>query len=293
VNRELAEAYARCERLAQSHYENFPVASRLLPAPMRPHIAAIYAFARLADDMADEGERPAAARIADLDAWEARLAAAVRGEAAGSGPDAGIFLALRHTIEVCGLPPTLLHDLISAFRQDVSVKRYAAWEDLLDYCRRSANPVGRLVLRVAGYDRPDLDAASDAVCTALQLTNFWQDLEIDWAKGRIYLPLSIRETAGAKEEDLAERRITPGWRAALADVTGRTRALFAAGAAVADGVTGRLRWELRATWLGGNRILDKLEGAGYDVFAHRPTLTKADVPGIVWRAAFWGRVARG
>jgi len=147
VNRELAEAYARCERLAQSHYENFPVASRLLPAPMRPHIAAIYAFARLADDMADEGERPAAARIADLDAWEARLAAAVRGEAAGSGPDAGIFLALRHTIEVCGLPPTLLHDLISAFRQDVSVKRYAAWEDLLDYCRRSANPVGRLVLR--------------------------------------------------------------------------------------------------------------------------------------------------
>src|SRR5262249_37530046 len=141
VNRELAEAYARCERLAQSHYENFPVASRLLPAPMRPHIAASYAFARLADDMADEGERPAAARIADLDAWEARLAAAVRGEAAGSGPHAGIFLALRHTIEVCGLPPSLLHDLISAFRQDVSVKRYAAWEDLLDYCPRSANPV--------------------------------------------------------------------------------------------------------------------------------------------------------
>jgi squalene synthase HpnC len=287
VNRELAEAYARCERLAQSHYENFPVASRLLPARMRPHIAAIYAFARLADDMADEGNRPAADRIADLDGWEARLTAAVRGESPGGGAHAEVFVALRHSIEACRLPPSLLHDLISAFRQDVTVTRYATWEDLLDYCRRSANPVGRLVLRVAGYDREDLDAASDAVCTALQVTNFWQDLGIDWAKGRVYLPLSIRQAAGAKEEDLAERRITAEWRAALAEVTGRTRALFAAGAAVADGVSGRLRWELRATWLGGSRILDKLEAAGFDVFARRPTLTKADAMGILWRTVFW------
>jgi squalene synthase HpnC len=288
VSRELAEAYARCERLARSHYENFPVASRLLPARMRPHIAAIYAFARLADDMADEGNRPPAERLADLDAWDARLAAALRGDPPGGGPDAEVFIALRHSIETCRLPPSLLHDLISAFRQDVTVTRYATWEDLLDYCRRSANPVGRLVLRVAGYDRPDLDAASDAVCTALQLTNFWQDLEIDWAKGRIYVPSSIREAAGALEDDLARRRITREWRAALAEVTGRTRALFAAGAAVADGVGGRLRWELRATWLGGHRILDKLEAAGYDVFVSRPRLTKADVPGILWRTIFWG-----
>lgn len=280
-------AYAYCERLASSHYENFPVASRLLPARMRPHVAAIYAFARLADDMADEGDRPAAERIADLDAWEARLSAAAGGAVAPDGPHPGVFVALRATIEACRLPPSLLHDLISAFRQDVTITRYATWDDLLDYCRRSANPVGRLVLRVAGYDRPDLDAASDAVCTALQLTNFWQDLEIDWKKGRIYLPARLREDAGARDEDLAARRMTPEWRRALRDAVARTRRLFQAGAPVADGVRGRLRWELRATWLGGTRILDKLEAADYDVFTRRPALTRADVPGILWHTVFW------
>jgi squalene synthase HpnC len=286
VSPALAGAYAWCERLARTHYENFPVASRLLPPHMRPHIAAIYAFARLADDMADEGDRHAAERLADLDAWDARLASVARG-AAPAGPHAEVFVALRHSIEVCRLPVPLLHDLISAFRQDVTVTRYATWDDLLDYCRRSANPVGRLVLRVAGYDRPDLDAASDAVCTALQLTNFWQDLEIDWKKDRIYLPGAIREAAGARDEDLASRRITPAWRVALGAAAARTRRLFAAGAPVADGVTGRLRWELRATWLGGMRILDKLEAADYDVFTRRPALTKRDVPALVWQALFW------
>jgi len=145
------------------------------------------------------------------------------------------------------------------------------------------------VLRIAGYDRPDLDAASDAVCTALQLTNFWQDLEIDWAKGRLYVPASLWQPAGAKESDLTARRLTPEWRAALADVAGRTRALFRTGAAVCDGVTGRLRWELRATWLGGTRILDKLEAANYDVFAHRPSLTARDAPALLWRAVTWTR----
>jgi squalene synthase HpnC len=280
-------AYAYCERLASSHYENFPVASRLLPARMRPHVAAIYAFARLADDMADEGDRPAAERLADLDAWDARLSAAAAGDAVPGGPHPEVFIALRATIEACRLPPSLLHDLISAFRQDVTVTRYATWDDLLDYCRRSANPVGRLVLRVAGHDRPDLDAASDAVCTALQLTNFWQDLEIDWKKGRIYLPARLREDAGACDEDLASRRMTPEWRRALRDAVARTRRLFQAGAPVADGVRGRLRWELRATWLGGTRILDKLEAADYDVFTRRPALTRADVPGILWHTVFW------
>lgn len=282
----LAGAYAYCEQLARTHYENFPVASRLLPGPMRPHIAAIYAFARIADDMADEGVRPDADRFADLDRWGARLDRAVRGEV-DSAPHAEVFLALRHTIAACGLPTDLFHDLLSAFRQDVTVKRYATWEELLDYCRRSANPVGRLVLRVAGRDSAALDAASDAVCTALQLTNFWQDLEVDWAKGRLYVPASIWQAAGAKEADLSERRITPEWRRALADVTARTRALFARGAPVADGVAGRLRWELRATWLGGTRILDKLEAANFDMFTQRPKLTRADVPAILWRTALW------
>lgn len=284
---ELARAYAFCERLAREHYENFPVASRLLPAHMRPHIAAIYAFARYADDMADEGDRPASDRIADLDAWGRRLDRAVHDGQIDPGPHRDVFVAIRHSIAECRLPLTLLHDLLSAFRQDVTVKRYASWEDLLDYCRRSANPVGRLVLRVAGYERDDLDAASDAVCTALQLANFWQDVEIDRRKGRLYVPASIWQPAGAREEDLDDRRLTPAWRAAMAEVTRRTRALFAAGRPVADGVTGRLRYELRATWLGGNRILDKLEAADYDMFTHRPALARTDVPVIAWQTLWW------
>ena len=287
MNPELAGAYAYCERLARTHYENFPVASHLLPARMRPHVAAVYAFARLADDMADEGDRPAADRIADLDAWDACLNAAALGAVQRGELHSDVFLALRHTIDECRLPVQLLHDLISAFRQDVTVKSYATWEDLMDYCRRSANPVGRLVLRIAGYDRPELDAASDAVCTALQLTNFWQDLEIDWAKGRLYVPASIWQPAGAKESDLSASRLSPEWRAALADAGRRTRCLFDAGAAVCDGVAGRLRWELRATWLGGTKILDKLEAANFDVFAKRPSLTAADGPSIVFGMLRW------
>lgn len=287
VSPELAGAYAFCERLAQDHYENFPVASRLLPARMRPHIAAIYAFARYADDMADEGQRSATDRLADLDLWERRLDRVVRDGHIDPGPRAEVFVAVGHSITECRLPLDLFHDLLSAFRQDVVVKRYATWEQLLDYCRRSANPVGRLVLRIAGYDRADLDAASDAVCTALQLTNFWQDVEIDRRKGRLYVPASIWQNAGAREEDLDARRLTPAWRAALADVTQRTRALFAVGRPVADGVSGRLRYELRATWLGGTRILDKLEAADFDMFTHRPTLTRTDVPVIAWQTLRW------
>jgi squalene synthase HpnC len=287
VTPEVAHAYAYCEQLARTHYENFPVASVLLPRRMRPHIAAIYAFARIADDMADEGARPAADRLADLDDWEQRLTAA-----AGHGPlpreaHGDVFLALRQTMRECRLPPGLFRDLLSAFRQDVTTTRYATWEDVLDYCCRSANPVGRLVLRVAGYESAALDEASDAVCTALQLANFWQDFEIDWRKGRLYVPASVWQPAGGREADLDARLLTPAWRAALADVTLRTRALFAAGRPVCEGVTGRLRYELRATWLGGTAILDKLEAADFDVYARRPSLTKADVPRLLWRTLWW------
>jgi len=287
VSPELAGAYAYCERLARTHYENFPVASRLLPAPMRPHVAAIYAFARLADDMADEGARPARERLSDLDDWGQRLEAAVGGVPLPREAHGDVFIALRHTIAERGLPPQLFRDLLSAFRQDVTTTRYATWDDVLDYCRRSANPIGRLVLRVAGHQDAALDTASDAVCTALQLANFWQDLEIDWRKGRLYVPASVWEASGARIEDLDRRALTAAWRAALADVTARTRALFAAGRPVCDGVHGRLRYELRATWLGGTTILDKLEAADYDMFTTRPRLTRADAPRIVWRTLIW------
>ncbi len=279
------EAYAYCERLAREHYENFPVASWLLPAAMRPHIAAIYAFARRADDFADEPGLDDDQRLRLLDAWGARLDGKGGDQTATS--DGLIFSALQETIRAHNLPRSLLHDLLSAFRQDVTTRRYKSWSDVLDYCRRSANPVGRLVLRVAGYDDPRLDAHSDAVCTALQLTNFWQDLAIDWRRGRLYVPLEDRDRVRARDSDLDAGRMTPEWQAALREVARRTRDLFQAGRGVCDGVTGRLRWELRLTWLGGWRILEKTEAAGFDVFTHRPTLTASDAPGIVWAASRW------
>jgi squalene synthase HpnC len=309
----LADAYAECERLAQSHYENFPVASLLLPRRMRPHVAAIYAFARTADDLADEGDVPSDARLAQLDVWQEQLHAAVRSPGppasarsatawprrsskneVGSGPGntsaepvAPVFKALAATVRLHRLPLSLFDDLISAFRQDVVKKRYDTWDDLLDYCRRSANPVGRLVLRVAGHVDSRLDTASDAMCTALQLTNFLQDVERDWQKGRVYLPRADRERLGAREEDLAALRLTGEWHSVLADAGARTRALFETGRAVCDGVPGRLGYELRFTWLGGSRILDKLESGRFDVFAKRPTLGKADVPALLWQALTW------
>ncbi|MCX6550160.1 MAG: squalene synthase HpnC [Acidobacteria bacterium] len=289
----LDAAYAECERVARQHYENFPVASLLLPAPMRPHIAAIYAFARTADDFADEGSRTADERLGLLDEWKDRLRTCTGGPPSPSlapNPHADpVFLALAETIRVHRLPVQLFEDLLSAFCQDVSVHRYGTWVDVMDYCRRSANPIGRLMLRVAGHVDDRLDAASDAVCTALQLTNFWQDLDRDWRNGRLYVPREDLVRFGAREEDLDGRTITPAWHETLTEMASRTRALFDEGRAVCDGVTGRLRYELRVTWLGGTRVLSRLEANGFDVFSARPALTAPDLPGLVWAAATWTR----
>ncbi len=282
-------AYSQCLRLAHEHYENFPVASRLLPRAMRPHIAAIYAFARMADDFADEGQLPGDRRLERLDEWRRRLQAAAAGAPVRSGdPESdAVFTALAATIRRCDLDPGLFEDLLSAFRQDVLVTRYDGWDDLLDYCRRSANPVGRLVLGVAGCRDERAAVESDALCTALQLTNFWQDLQRDWHKGRLYVPLAIVRAAGADEADLDRAAWTDAWRSALTDVARRTRALFATGRGVTGRVDGRLRWELRATWLGGARILDRLERADFDVFHARPALGWRDAVIIGWHALRW------
>ena len=283
-------AYAACLRLASEHYENFPVASKLLPKATRPHIAAIYAFARIADDFADEGDRTNERRLELLDDWQHRLHQAAAGRIHRDGSDAGdVFAALAATMRTFELEVTLFDDLLSAFKQDVLVKRYSRWDDVLDYSRRSANPVGRLVLRVSGYRDARCDALSDAVCTALQLTNFWQDIERDWQKGRVYVPEAFLRVAGADESDLDQRRITPPWRAALSDAARRTRDLFSIGRPIADAVGGRLRYELRATWLGGVRILDRLEAVGFDVFHHRPTLGWGDAIPIAWNVMSWRR----
>ena len=260
--------------MARAHYENFPVASWLLPKGMRPHVAAVYAFARTADDFADEGHLPPAERLRLLEDWEHRLHACVR--AGDCDPSDQIFLAVGETIRTCNLPVTLFEDLLSAFRQDITTPRYQTWDDVLDYCRRSANPVGRLVLRIAGYDDPALDRSSDALCTALQLTNFWQDLGRDWSKGRLYVPLDDVDVCGAAVADLADSRMTEPWQCALRRVSGRTRDQFREGRGVCDGVSGRLRYELRFTWLGGMRVLQRLENGRFDVFMARPTLGVAD-----------------
>lgn len=278
------DAYAYCEGLARAHYENFPVASRLLPARMRPHIAAIYAFARTADDVADEPGRDPAERLRLLAEFRERLFASVV-----SDPPAEdhIFVALRETIRRCDLPVELLADLLSAFEQDVRVHRYDTWVDVSDYCRRSANPVGRLVLRIASVRHDSADQASDAVCTALQLANFWQDFGRDWRAGRLYVPAEESCRHGAQERDLDGPAMTDAWRATIRACVERTRHLFEEGRPVSDFVRGRLRYELRATWLGGVRILEKIEALGYDTLGERPRLGKVDAALIAARIAAW------
>ena len=294
----LQAAYAACERDCRAHYENFPVASLLLPRRMRPHVAALYAFARAADDFADEGDRTVGERHRLIDGWRARLLEAVAGTTSTiqRPPEPGepahsreIFMALGVTVRRLQLPSVLLEDLLSAFRQDVTVSRYATWPALFDYCRRSANPLGRLVLRIGGYADNDLDRSSDAICTALQLTNFWQDVKGDWARGRIYLPGEEMQAHGADETALVGENLTPGWRQAIASAVSRTRALFDDGKPLCDRLHGRLRYEIRMTWLGGTRILDRIEAANYDVLNHRPTLGATDLPWLVAAALGWPR----
>lgn len=284
----LEQAYASCERLARLHYENFPVASWMLPKEMRHHVAAVYAFARRADDFADEGERSDQERHVLLDDWLRRLDEAV-GASVSEDPDDRdlLFVALANTIRDRDLPPELFVDLVSAFRQDVTVCRYRTWEELLDYCRRSANPVGRLVLRIAGVRDPRIDALSDDVCTALQLTNFLQDLGHDWAHGRLYMPAEVQAQFGAREEDLGPAPLSAPWRKTLAEVSERTVQLFDQGRAVCDGVGGRLGVELRLTWLGGRRILARLEQSGYDPLVSRPRLGFPDSVPLLWHALVW------
>ncbi len=263
---------------------------------MRPHVAALYAFARAADDFADEGDRTVEERHRLLDLWHRRLLEAVSGATStvqappGPGEPAHtqeIFLALGVTIRRLQLSCALFEDLLSAFRQDVTVTRYATWPDLFAYCRRSANPVGRLVLRIGGYAADDLDRWSDAICTALQLTNFWQDVSSDYARGRIYLPLEERNAHGAEEAALVKGPLTPEWRNAIAAAVARTRALFEDGLPLCDRLRGRLRYEIRATWLGGIRILDRLEAVRFDVLTSRPTIGVTDMPWLIGAVLAW------
>ncbi|MEQ1910081.1 MAG: squalene synthase HpnC [Vicinamibacterales bacterium] len=293
MNPTLARAYAACEALAASHYENFPVASRLLPPSMRPHVAAVYAFARVADDIADEGTDRPDIRLARLRAWQHRLHDAAQHSLVPADPsrDDLIFVAVGHSMRELDLPLPLFDDLLSAFAQDITTTRYDSWADVLDYCRRSANPVGRLVLRIGGYRDAAMDRSSDALCTALQLANFWQDFGRDWRAGRLYVPRDVRERSGALLDDLSAGRVTPAWLDVLNECIVRTRACFDQGRLVCDGVRGRLRVELRLTWLGGSRILDRVEQRRAGLLRERPTLGARDLPLLLWHAVRWRVVA--
>lgn len=262
------------------HYENFPVASILLPRRLVPAVEAIYAFARSADDLADEGDATPAQRLAALAEYETALGRIARGEPA---PDA-MFERLAAVITQYALPLAPLHDLLSAFKQDVVTTRYADVDALLDYCQRSANPVGQLMLTLYQADDNANMRDSDAICSALQLINFLQDVAIDLKKGRIYLPQDDLARFGVTPEALASGLLDARWHALMAFQIARARALILSGSPLAKRLPGRIGWELRLVVQGGLRILDRIAACDDDVFARRPQLKMRDWIVMLWRA---------
>lgn len=272
---------------AVTHYENFPVASWLCPARLRQPIAAIYAFARAADDMADEGDATAAQRLAQLQDYRAQLHAIAQG-ARPQAPWQAIFAPLQDQIHAHQLPVALLDDLLSAFIQDIEITRdgatYADRAALLDYCRRSANPVGRLLLHLYGVQGPEALAQSDAICTALQLINFWQDLSEDIPRGRHYLTDADCAQWGVSRSALSQQTPTPAIQKLLAANADWARALMQQGAPLVHQVPGRMGWELRLVVQGGLCILDKVDAQRGHNLHTRLTVRKTDVPRMLWRA---------
>ena len=258
--------------MSVGHYENFPVASALLPPRYRRAVVAIYRFARAADDIADEGDASASERLAALARFQASLDTIER----GSVPEVAPLDELAHVIREHALPLTPFRELLSAFAQDVNVSRYRTFDELLDYCRRSANPVGRLLLALYGQDDRASARQSDAICTALQLANFWQDVAIDWGRGRVYIPLEDLQRFGVDVEAMESSRFDTRWKQLMQFQTRRTREWFDAGVALPRSLPWRAGIELRAVIAGGRRILDRIDAVQGDVFGKRPTLTLRD-----------------
>ena len=273
------EAYAYCERMARGHYENFPVASRFVPAELRKHVWAIYAFARSADDFADEA-RFAGRRAEALAFWEESLERAFYGEA-----EHPVFVALRDTVEARDLPINPLRDMLTAFNMDLRVNRYPTWSTVENYCAHSAHPVGRLMLYIFNYRDPALHRYADDFCTALQLTNFLQDVGVDVAKDRIYVPQEDLLHFGVPESAIYSRKATPAFRELMRFEVARARALFERGRPLIGKVGSELAFELALIFHGGSTILDKIEAVDYDVFARRPQLGTADKARMIARAA--------
>jgi squalene synthase HpnC len=275
----LEEARAYCERLARSHYENFSVATWFLPEKLRPHFYSIYAYCRISDDLGDEVGDPQQS-LELLDQWEEELNACYAG-----APRHPVFVALRPTILECKIPRDPFANLLVAFRQDQTVTRYRTFDDLLGYCVNSANPVGRLVLYACGYSDPERQRFSDFTCTALQLANFWQDVSIDYEKGRIYLPLDDLERYEVPEAQIAQRRFTPEFRRLMHSEVERARDWFRRGRPLIGMVDRELAIDIELFSRGGEEILNCIERQDFDVLRARPSISKSRKLALVAKAA--------
>jgi len=277
-NCSLADARRYTGWLARHHYENFRVASWLLPRRFHQAFYDVYSYCRWADDLGDEVADPRAT-LELLDWWEAELDRAFARQ-----PRHPVFVALAETIADFGLPAEPFRDLLRAFRQDQTVRRYADWESLLDYCRYSANPVGRLVLALGGYRNPERTELSDSTCTALQLVNFWQDVARDYGKGRIYIPQELLSAYGLGEQDIAAGRFDARYRQLMQDLIARTRRLFEQGLPLADLVSAEWRIDIELFSRGGLAVIGAIEAAGYDTLTRRPVVRRSTQMRLLGRA---------
>ena len=275
----LEQSRAYCERLARSHYENFSVASWFLPARLRQHFFNVYAYCRISDDLGDEVGNPAASLLL-LDQWQRELGACYAGS-----PRHPVFVALAETVRKFEIPQHEFSDLLTAFRQDQTITRYETFDDLLGYCRNSANPVGHLVLYLCGYRDAERQKLSDYTCTALQLANFWQDVSVDYEKGRIYLPLESLRRFGVTEEDLAANRNTSSFSEMMRFEVARARGWFERGLPLVGKVDKELAIDLELFTRGGQEILKAIEKQGYAVLGRRPSISKSRKLALVARAA--------
>jgi squalene synthase HpnC len=275
----VAEAQAYCERLAKSHYENFSVATWFLPAKLRQHFYNVYAYCRISDDLGDEvGNAQQSLEL--LDQWEAELDACYAGS-----PRHPVFVALAGTIQQFRIPQHEFSDLLTAFRRDQTITRFETFNDILGYCRYSANPVGHLVLYLGGYKDAERQQLSDYTCTALQLANFWQDVAVDYSKGRIYLPLEDLRRFGATEQDIAQKRTTPQFIELMKFEVQRAREWFDRGMPLIKLVNRELAIDLELFSRGGQEILNAIENQRFDVLSNRPVISKKRKLWLVARAA--------
>src|SRR5256885_9738168 len=275
----LSDAKAYCERLAKSHYENFSVATWFLPERLRPYFYSVYAYCRISDDLGDEvGDPQKSLRL--LDEWEAELDECYEGD-----PRHPVFVALRETVKACDIPKQPFKDLLTAFRQDQRVNRYQTFDDLLGYCRNSADPVGRLVLYLCGYRDAERQALSDNTCTALQLANFWQDVSVDYAKDRIYLPLEDMQHYKVSERDIAATQNTASFCEMMRFEVERAREWFRRGLPLVKKVDRELAIDIELFSRGGQEILNAIERQGFAVLGRRPSISKARKLALVMRAA--------